>query len=71
MMYNDEKIVDDATAQKLASAYSAIMTALEVKRPFEVAETPKTTEELLGEILAEIRTLRREIAQQKRIRLEF
>ena len=69
-VYNDERIVDDITAQKLAVAYSAMMTALDVKS-LQPLPPPQSTNELLQAILQEVRLLRRELQNQKRIRLEF
>ena len=71
-VYNDERIVDDITAQKLAAAYSAMMTALDAKglQPLP-PPPPQNTNELLQDILQEVRLLRRELQNQKRIRLEF
>lgn len=69
-VYNDERIVDDITAQKLAAAYSAMMTALDAKS-LQPLPPPQSTNELLQAILQEVRLLRRELQNQKRIRLEF
>ena len=69
-VYNDERIVDDITAQKLAAAYSAMMTALDVKN-LQPLPPPQNTNEILQAILQEVRLLRRELQNQKRIRLEF
>ena len=69
-VYNDERIVDDITAQKLAAAYSAMMTALDVKS-LQPLPPPQNTNEILQAILQEVRLLRRELQNQKRIRLEF
>ena len=69
-VYNDERIVDDITAQKLAAAYSAMMTALDTKS-LQPLPPPQSTNELLQAILQEVRLLRRELQNQKRIRLEF
>ena len=69
-VYNDERIVDDITAQKLAAAYSAMMTALDAKS-LQPLPPPQSTNEILQAILQEVRLLRRELQNQKRIRLEF
>ena len=69
-VYNDERIVDDITAQKLAAAYSAMMTALDVKN-LQPLPPPQNTNEILQAILQEVRLLRRELQNQKRIRHEF
>lgn len=71
-VYDDEKIIDDLTAQKLATAYSAMMTALD--KPLRAApnpSTPLTAEQVLAEILMEVRAIRKELQYHKRIRLEF
>lgn len=70
-VYDDEKIVDDVTAQKLAAAYSVMMTALDRPLPTKPLQTELTVNQLLSEILTEIRMIRQEIQHHKRIRLEF
>ena len=68
-VYDDERIVDDATAQKLATAYSAMITALDarmVNPPTEMG-----TNDLLQAILLELKAIHKEMQYQKRIRLEF
>lgn len=71
-VYNDERIIDDATAQKLVAAYSAMMTALDAKNLQPLAPAPPlSTNDILGAILQEVRIIRRELQNQKRIRLEF
>ena len=69
-VYNDERIVDDITAQKLAAAYSAMMTALDAKS-LQPLPPPQSTNELLQAILQEVRAIRQQLQNQKRIRLEF
>lgn len=69
-VYNDERIVDDITAQKLAAAYSAMMTALDAKS-LQPLPPPQNTNELLQAILQEVRAIRQQLQNQKRIRLEF
>lgn len=71
-VYNDERIVDDITAQKLAAAYSAMMTALDAKNLQPLPPLPpQNTNDILQAILQEVRAIRRELQNQKRIRLEF
>ena len=71
-VYDDEKIVDDLTAQKLATAYSAMMTALERSPRTAVNPSePLSATQLLTEILLEVRAIRKELQYHKRIRLEF
>lgn len=69
--YDDEKIVDEFTAHRLATAYSAMMTALGTKANVqqENEQTPLSTNQLLWEILVEVRAIRAEIACNKKIRL--
>lgn len=71
-VYDDEKIVDEFTAHRLATAYSAMMTALGTKTTLQQQEneqTPLSTNQILGEILVEVRAIRNEIACNKKIRL--
>lgn len=70
-VYNDEKIVDEFTAHRLATAYSAMMTALGTNNAGvqENEQTLPSTNQLLGEILVEVRAIRAEIACNKKIRL--
>ena len=42
-VYDDEKIVDDVTAQKLAAAYSVMMTALDRPLPTKPLQTVTIT----------------------------
>jgi hypothetical protein len=71
-VYDDEKIVDDLTAQKLATAYSAMMTALDRSpRTTISAQDTLSSTQILTEILLEVRAIRKELQYHKRIRLEF
>lgn len=71
-VYNDEKIVDEQTAQKLMTAYTAAIGALnQTLSPQISLAPPQNTNEILGQILFELREIRKELQFRKRIRLEF
>lgn len=71
-VYDDEKVVDDATAERLATAYSAMLTALDAKSIARTNDAVNvSTTELLTQILMELRALRQDLLRQKRVRLEF
>ena len=71
-VYNDEKIVDEQTAQKLMTAYTAAISALNNNVSPALNLAPNlSTNELLTQILFEIREIRKELQFRKRVRLEF
>ena len=71
-VYNDEKIVDEQTAQKLMTAYTAAISALNNNVSPAINLAPNlSTNELLTQILFEIREIRKELQFRKRVRLEF
>lgn len=71
-VYNDEKIVDEQTAQKLMTAYTAAISALNNNVSPAINLAPNlSTNEILTQILFEIREIRKELQFRKRVRLEF
>ena len=71
-VYNDEKIVDEQTAQKLMTAYTAAISALNNNVSPAINLAPNlNTNEILTQILFEIREIRKELQFRKRVRLEF
>ena len=71
-VYNDEKIVDEQTAQKLMTAYTAAISALNQNlSPSISLAPPPNTNEILTQILFELREIRKELGFRKRVRLEF
>lgn len=71
-LYNDEKIVDEQTSQKLMTAYAAAISALNQSlSPAISLNHTLSTNELLEQILVELREIRKELQFRKRVRLEF
>ena len=71
-VYNDEKIVDEQTSQKLMTAYAAAISALNQNLgPAISLAPPPNTNEILTQILFELREIRKELQFRKRVRLEF
>ena len=71
-VYNDEKIVDEETSQKLMTAYTAAISALNQSlSPTISLNHTLSTNEILEQILVELREIRKELQFRKRVRLEF
>lgn len=71
-VYNDEKIVDEQTSQKLMTAYAAAISALNQNLGPAISLAPQpNTNEILTQILFELREIRKELQFRKRVRLEF
>lgn len=68
ILYNDNQIIDENTAKQLASAYSAMLTALKTQEQ-QNNQTSTTVETLLSQILAELKLIREQMAINKKIRL--
>ena len=68
ILYNDNQIIDENTAKQLASAYSAMLTALKTQEQ-QNNQTSTTIETLLSQILAELKLIREQMAINKKIRL--
>lgn len=66
--YNDEKLIDNATAEKMVGAFSNLMKDFTGADKIKIQEQT-TTEVLLSQILFELQQIRAQMERNRRIRL--
>ena len=67
-VYNDEKLIDNATAEKMANAFYAVLKDFTQTDKIKIQDQT-TVETLLSEILTELKMIREQMQLNRKIRL--